>query len=494
MGTFINPLGSVLDRYDDMLQDVNSISRGQMKVILSLHDANMIAGFTQPCDAYCQYMKDRGMHWGAFYTDRTIREAFKNRLRNILVNYKSKNFVGRSWRDLNHIIMAINLENEPGVGGNHGLVTGTGWTCDISTFLRSILPERIAVATGAIGGALSGSNNYPDEVFSCAAIDIISLHGYYASSGGTSAGQPWCQLLGGSSSLLARARSSGKLLMAEEWVYNGGTAGKAADITSQGHALNAVGIPWSYWDVMTGSETCSACNHPEVSITNTSPTGAWAALSGVLREANTVPSAQDWSKYMTFSGSTAPITDGTCGTSAGTCTWGCSGWKCSAQNPCQGDLDCNGNSVCSACTWGCQGWKCSSSSPCKDQLQCVSGTCQKCSWGCLGWSCSASSPCSGEFECVSGTCKPCTWGCHGWSCSKSSPCKGVNQCESGVCKPCTWGCPGWQCSASSPCQGDLECKGGTCGDCTWGCLGWSCSASQPCKSGRVCSNGVCRAA
>jgi hypothetical protein len=80
---------------------------------------------------------------------------------------------------LSHIIMAIDLENEPGVSGNQNLFIGTGWTCDISTFLRSILTSGIAVAAGAIGGALSSSNNYPDEVFSCAAIDIISLHGYF---------------------------------------------------------------------------------------------------------------------------------------------------------------------------------------------------------------------------------------------------------------------------------------------------------------------------
>jgi hypothetical protein len=52
--------------------------------------------------------------------------------------------------------------------------------------------------------------------------------------------------------------------MAGEWAYNGGRAGKAADIQSQGHALNALGIPWSYWDVMTGSETCHDCGNNEV--------------------------------------------------------------------------------------------------------------------------------------------------------------------------------------------------------------------------------------
>ncbi len=329
LGNFANQ-ASILDRYDDMLYDVYSQSGGRMKVLLSLHDANMIAGFTLPCDAYCQYMRDRGMSWTSFYADSTLRDAFKNRLRSILVNYRSKNFGGRSWSQLSEVILAIDLQNEPGVGGHQNSVTGTGWTCDVSSFLRGFLVSGIGVATGAIGGALSGNNNYPDEVLSCAAVDIISLHGYYASSSSVSAGQPWCQLLGGSSSLLARAKASGKLILAEEWTYTSGTAGKAADIRDQGHALNALGIPWAYWDVMTGPESCAACEAPEVSITD-SPSGGWAALSAAMQEAGKVPAAQDWSRFIPSSGSATPITDGTCGTSSGSCTWGCLGWNCGSQ-------------------------------------------------------------------------------------------------------------------------------------------------------------------
>ncbi|KAF4625376.1 hypothetical protein G7Y89_g12790 [Cudoniella acicularis] len=188
MGTFVSPLSSVLDHYDDMLYDVYSVSGGQMKVLLGLHDANMIAGYTQPCDAYCQYMQNKGTNWGSFYSDGTIRNAFKTRLYNILRNYPSKNFGGKSWSQLSQVILAIDLENEPGVGGHDS-----------------------------------------------------------------------------------------KLVLAEEWVYNGGSAGKPADIASQGHALNALGIPWSYWDVMTGSESCSGCGNNEVSLDN-SPSGACPPL------------------------------------------------------------------------------------------------------------------------------------------------------------------------------------------------------------------------
>jgi mannan endo-1,4-beta-mannosidase len=175
MGAIASPISSVLDYYDDMLHEIHTISGGRMKVLLSLHDANMIAGHTQPCDAYCEYMRQRGLDWRNFYTDSAIRSAFKFRLRSIL-QYRSKNF-GRLWAQLSEAILAIDLENEPGVGGRQDYVIGTGWTCDVSRFLRGILSGGIGVATGAIGGALSGSNNFPDEVFSCDAVDIISLHG-----------------------------------------------------------------------------------------------------------------------------------------------------------------------------------------------------------------------------------------------------------------------------------------------------------------------------
>lgn len=424
MGKFASPLSSILDHYDDMLYDVYSVSGGQMKVMLGLHDANMIAGYTQPCDAYCQYMQSKGMNWGTFYSDGTIRNAFKTRLYNILRNYPSKNFGGKPWAQLSQVIMAIDLENEPGVGGHDSYVTGTGWICDISTYLKNTVGlSGIGVATGAIGGALGGSNNFPSEVFSCSALDIISIHGYFASSDSTSAGSSWCSLMSSSGSLISQAKSAGKLVLAEEWVYNGGSAGKPADITSQGHALNALGIPWSYWDVMTGSESCSGCGNNEVSLDN-SPSGAWSALSKVLAEANTSPVLLDWSRFMPTIASSVAVNDGTCGASS--CSWGCLGWNCSPSSPCQGDLDCNSGNTCSACTWGCRGWQCSQSSPCKDQLQCNNGVCGDCTWGCMGWvscidesnqylvadwiqACSSSSPCQGDLDC-NGVCKPCTWG------------------------------------------------------------------------------------
>lgn len=463
MGSFVDPLISILDHYDDMLYAVYFRSGGKLKVILSLHDANMIAGYTDPCDAYCTYMSSRDMAWQSFYTDRAIRNAFKNRLTAILVSYKSKNFGGRPWRDLNEVILAIDLENEPGVA--HGNYPLGGWICDISTHLKnSVGLKSIGVATGAIGGSNGGDAssgpNWPDEIFQCGAIDIISIHGYFNKVSGGNAGTTWCSLFAPDGPLVSKARQYGKLLMAEEWVYNGGPGSKTEDIYDQGHALNALGIPWSYWDVMSGDETCKACGNNEVSVDRS----AFTTLKTVMSEAYTSVSAFDWSRFLPNNSGAVSILDGTCGRgNGGTCTWGCQGWNCNSKTPCQGDLECTGG-TCQACTWGCLGWNCSVDSPCKDSNECVNGICKPCSWGCLGWSCSASQPCSGQKECINGVCKDCTWGCLGWNCSNSSPCKKIHQCENAVCKPCNWGCLGWNCDAKTPCKAGFTCVTGVCKD------------------------------
>lgn len=115
VGNFINPLSSFMGNYNDMLCSIYTRSAGQMKVILSLHDAKMIAGFTQPYDTYCSYLQEKGMEWSSFYTDWVIRNAYKTRISQVLNNYPSKNFGDKPWSQLSRVILAIDLQNEPGI-------------------------------------------------------------------------------------------------------------------------------------------------------------------------------------------------------------------------------------------------------------------------------------------------------------------------------------------------------------------------------------------
>ena len=114
-----------------------------------------------------------------------------------------------------------------------------------------LLECRVLLLTGAIGGSDSGDappatsgQNWSSEVFQCAAIDIISLNRYYAQSGASNAGQPWCNLFKQARVLVPEALNYGKLIMAEEWVCicNGGSGSKTSDIQAHDHSLNALGI------------------------------------------------------------------------------------------------------------------------------------------------------------------------------------------------------------------------------------------------------------
>ncbi|KAK9342846.1 hypothetical protein V1522DRAFT_357659, partial [Lipomyces starkeyi] len=116
----------------------------------------------------------------------------------------------------------------------------------------------------------------------------------------------------------------------ENRVYNGGSGTETGDIQAQGHALNALGIPWTYWDIMQGSESCSGCTNPEVSIDSGS--GAFGVLSSMMKEASSTTTVFDWSPYFVVNSNAKAITDGTCGTAGSACT-------CSVSSPCQGDLE-----------------------------------------------------------------------------------------------------------------------------------------------------------
>ncbi|KAH8901696.1 hypothetical protein GQ53DRAFT_740463 [Thozetella sp. PMI_491] len=542
LGTFDD---SQLDKYDDLLWSIYTISQGKTKVLLSLHNANNLNAVGQPsCDVYCQYLNAHGMGWQQFYNsnNQEIRNFLKKRYQHILNGYKSKRWPGKTWGQLSDVIFAIDLENEPLVSDQ--TTSFTDWICDMATYLRSSavgLSSNIGISSGGLRGAdysdrppATSGQNWPQEAFDCAALDIIAFHGYFKASGTCStcgADQPWYDLFiqqawGGI--LRQKALDKNKLLMVEEWSYTNDQAHlgteQLGEIWAQGHALNVRGIPWIYWDVMSGADGyCDSDGCKEISVDGGGGS-PWSVLSGVMGEALTSSTEFDWSRFFptnpnavllaipdngkSVSGGSSSCTWGCAGWDCSasqpcsgdlqctsgvckTCSWGCLGWSCSASQPCQGDNECV-NGVCKACSWGCKGWQCSAQAPCKDSNECSGGVCKACSWGCKGWSCSASQPCQGQLECVSGVCSACSWGCLGWSCSASTPCKAVNECSGNVCKACDWGCPGWSCSASQPCQGDLECKSGQCGACTWGCLGWTCSATSPCKGQNECVSGTCK--
>ncbi|KAK7414955.1 hypothetical protein QQX98_006280 [Neonectria punicea] len=266
-----------------------------MKVILSLHNANLLgkAASDDFCDAYCHYLHDNGIEWHGFYTNDEMRKRLKDRYSQILTKYESPNF-GTTWNKLSNVVLAIDLENEPMVGDSNMENDFGDWICDMATHLKDTCGlSGIAVSTGGTRGADWGDappatvrQNWPNDVFECKAVDIIAFHGYYPDNG-----EAWLNLFSGeelNGVLRPKALKYNKLVMVEEWSYTRGEddnfANQKADIKTHGQALNLRGIPWLYWDVRTkDDEYCDTDGCTEVSVDGSSP---WPVLSSVMKQAS----------------------------------------------------------------------------------------------------------------------------------------------------------------------------------------------------------------
>jgi hypothetical protein len=524
-----------------------------MKVILSLHNANLLGKSASDdfCDAYCHYLHDNGIEWHSFYTNGEMRTRLKERYSQVLTSYKSPNF-GKTWNQLSEVILAIDLQNEPMVGDSNMEHDFGDWVCDMARHLKTTCGlSGIAVATGGLRGADWGDappatvgQNWPNDVFECDAVNIIAFHGYY-----TDDGKAWLNLfseedIGGI--LRPKALQHNKLLMVEEWSYSRGRddnfVNQKGDIEAQGKALNLRGIPWLYWDIMSGADGwCDADGCKEVSIDGNGP---WPALASVMKEPDGSSTEFDWSKYFPNNPSTGAPSDPAPATPAPEnpdCTWGCLGWDCSVTSPCSEGRQCV-SGICRAslkpraskpdaeCDWGCEGWNCDAKTPCSEGRQCDKGICHmsksssedksdgSCTWGCNGWDCSADSPCADNLHCVRGICK--LQGSDEAPPSQSSKTENTPPTSTVSPDECTWGCEGWDCNSKTPCANNLHCVRGICklqgndeapssqssktekasptntlspDECTWGCQGWDCDSETPCADDRQCLDGVCRA-
>ncbi|KAF2099185.1 hypothetical protein NA57DRAFT_76415 [Rhizodiscina lignyota] len=298
---------SLLDIYDDFLSSVNRISNGNMKVIFALHDANNIRGYNDlPCDTFCQATTNGDQSsdaWQNFYTDSNLVNAYKLRLSQFLNVYKSKNFNGASWSTLSQVILGVDLQNEPWVN-QYPIPSGQEtWICDISSYLKNDLglgSSNIAVFSGGLSGGAGplGFGNAPDAALNCADLDVIALHAYLSSSN-ENVDQQWYDLLVEGGDFRNAITSHTKLLFVEEWSYLPGNPSytKQSDIWAQGHSLNVRGVPWTYWDVMSGDENCPACESKEVSVDGGAGS-SWDSLQTVLKEASSAATDFDWSKYI----------------------------------------------------------------------------------------------------------------------------------------------------------------------------------------------------
>jgi mannan endo-1,4-beta-mannosidase len=222
---------AVLAALDDTLK---LLYDNGMKAIISPHNANTLTG-DAGCDAYCQ--KYNGA--SSFYSSSEAKTDYDNRL-NEMLNYQSPNF-GQAWKDLDQVIMAFDLQNEPLIkqldklNGNDP----DDWLCGRAGVLRSILgSSNIKVATGGIGGShycCDHEFNTLEKAMQCSAIDIISMHGYMSKA------SDWAYYITGDKEVLSGARAAGKNIMMEEW---GVSVDYQDSFDTQVQVFNDAGVPW----------------------------------------------------------------------------------------------------------------------------------------------------------------------------------------------------------------------------------------------------------
>ncbi|EKG10191.1 Glycoside hydrolase family 5 [Macrophomina phaseolina MS6] len=226
---------TVLSALDDTLKLLHSAG---IKAIISPHDAGQING-ANGCDAYCNKYGSQTN----FYSSTEGKADYDARLSTVL-NFESPNFGGRKWSQLDEVIVAFDLQNEPMINAVQLIQQNDpdDWLCGRAGVLKGLIGEDsgVKVATGGIGGShycCDHQFNDLPKALHCDAIDIISVHGYMSKAA------DWAYFITGDASVVdaVEAAGTGKKIMVEEW-------GVGADVIDgfdeQVAVFNNAGVPW----------------------------------------------------------------------------------------------------------------------------------------------------------------------------------------------------------------------------------------------------------
>ena len=239
---YIPPLEATVGSYDTTVLEaldntLKLLHSNGMKAIVSPHNANSITG-DATCDAYCEKYIDAS----TFYSSTEAKTDYDNRLAAIL-GFESPNF-GRPWKDLDDVILAFDLQNEPLIQQIDKLKANDpdDWLCGRAGVLRSILgSSNIKVATGGIGGShycCDHEFNLLEKALQCDALDVTSVHGYMSKA------SDWAYFITGDKSVLTQASAKGKNVMIEEW---GVSTDFEDSFEAQVKVFNEAGVPWVRW-------------------------------------------------------------------------------------------------------------------------------------------------------------------------------------------------------------------------------------------------------
>lgn len=235
----IPPFESTIGTYDPMVlkaldDTLKLLQDNGMKAIISPHNANSLTGDVA-CDAYCEKYTNAS----TFYSSSDAKADYDARLKAIL-EYDSPNF-GQKWKNLDQVIMAFDLQNEPLIKQLDKLNDNDpdDWLCGRAGVLRNALgSSNIKVATGGIGGShycCDHEFNNLEKAMQCDAIDIISVHGYMSKA------SDWTYYITGDREVLTGANAAGKNIIMEEW---GVSTDFEDTFDTQVQVFNDAGVPW----------------------------------------------------------------------------------------------------------------------------------------------------------------------------------------------------------------------------------------------------------
>ncbi|KAI3396839.1 hypothetical protein diail_11610 [Diaporthe ilicicola] len=237
---------TVLEALDNTLSRLHA--KG-IQAIISPHDAGHING-ANGCDAYCAKYGNQT----SFYTSSEGSADYDARLSAIL-NYESPSFGGKKWSQLDEVILAFDIQNEPMIDATQLLEENDpdDWLCGRAGVLKGLISgsSGVKVATGGIGGSqycCGHEYNDLDKALHCEHIDIISVHGYMSKA------TDWAYFITGDASILDKTgeAGTGQKVMVEEW---GVSATSEDGFDKQVAVFNDAGVPWKlYWQVVPGKD------------------------------------------------------------------------------------------------------------------------------------------------------------------------------------------------------------------------------------------------
>ncbi|KAJ4334111.1 hypothetical protein N0V95_009242 [Ascochyta clinopodiicola] len=275
---------TVLDRLDKFMLKAHSYN---IKLLISIHSYNALDSTSDKRDFYSKWYGT-----GDFYTNSEAIGHFKDRIAHVLTHVNPA--TGKTWAQSSEYIFAFEAQNEAmHPQGNPTALAS--WQCTMAQALKSSLgSSSIPISTG--GGSYL-STSLLDAYFTCAALDILSIHAYGPGDFETSKLQTY----------VAHAKAAGKALIMQEWgaCYNDGVNNKCDGKTPLGVAardkniktwaaqIDAAGIPWFYWQVLPNPDPHQGWDY-EVGINDVN----WAALKEAGLKAGQAEAAFDFSKWL----------------------------------------------------------------------------------------------------------------------------------------------------------------------------------------------------